>query len=155
MIKTKVACCAALLFSTLAHATITLIPVTSPEFGLILSGASGRQFILGTNGSITGTHSADHISGQSAGHITVRDTTAPVTIEILANNIMTSGGLTVNEVLCSYNAGEQKQCDGTALVVLASVENASLKLGLDISTNQVHSGGDTASVTMDINVTYQ
>jgi len=154
MINKKVTCCATLLFSTLAHATITLIPVTSPEFGLILSGASGRQFILGTNGNITGTHSADHISGQSAGHITVTDTTAPVTIEILANNIMTSGGLTVNKVLCSYNAGVQTQCDATALVV-ASVGNASLKLGLDISTNQVHSGGDTASVTMDINVTYQ
>ena len=154
MIKTKVACCAALLFSTLAHATITLTQVTSPEFGLILSGASGRQFILGTNGDITGTHSGDHISGQSAGHITVTDDTAPVTIEILANNIMTSGGLTVNQVLCSYNAGVQTQCDATALVV-ASVGNASLKLGLDISTNQVHSGGDTASVTMDINVTYQ
>jgi hypothetical protein len=154
MINKKVVCCAALLFSTLVRATIDLTEVTAPEFGLILSGASDRQFILGTNGSITGTHSTDHISGQSAGHITVTDDTAPLTIEILANNIMTSGGLTVNQVLCSYNAGVQTQCDATALVV-ASVGNASLKLGLDISTNQVHSGGDTASVTMDINVTYQ
>ncbi len=135
-------------------ATITLTEITAPSFGLILSGASGRQFVLNTSGSITGADASDHISGQSAGDITVTDDTSPVTIEILADSISTSGGLTVNQVLCSYAGGAQTQCDGSPLVT-TSAASASLKIGVDVTTSQVHSGGDSASVSMDINVTYQ
>lgn len=135
-------------------ATITLTEITAPSFGLILSGASGRQFILNTSGTITGANSSDHISAQSAGDITVTDDTSPMTIEILADSISTVGGLTVNQVLCSYAGGAQTQCDGSPLVA-TSAASASLKIGVDVTTSQVHSGGDNASVNMDINVTYQ
>lgn len=137
-----------------ANATITLTEITAPTFGLILSGASGRQFVLNTSGTITGADSADHISSQAAGDITVTDDTSPATIEILANNISSSGGLTVNQVLCSYAGGAQSQCDGSPLVTTSSA-SASLKIGVDVTTSQVHNGGDTATVNMDINVTYQ
>jgi hypothetical protein len=135
-------------------ATITLTEITAPSFGLILSGASGRQFILNTSGSITGADSTDHVSGQSAGDITVTDDTSPATIEILADSISTIGGLTVNQVLCSYAGGAQTRCDGSPLVETSSA-SASLKVGVDVTTSQVHNGGDSASVSMDINVTYQ
>jgi hypothetical protein len=140
--------------SSSLQATITLTEITAPTFGLILSGASGRQFVLNTSGTITGADAADHVSSQAAGDITVTDDTSPATIEILADNISTSGGLTLNQVLCSYAGGAQTQCDGSPLVATSSA-SASLKIGVDITTSQVHNGGDGASVSMDINVTYQ
>jgi len=137
-----------------ATAVITLTEITSPNFGLILSGASGRQFILNTSGSVTGANSTDYISSAIAGEITATDNTSPVTIEILASSISSAGGLTVNEVLCSYGGGAQTRCDGSPLVA-TSAASASLKVGIDITTSQVHSGGDSASVNFDITVTYQ
>jgi len=137
-----------------AQATITLTETTAPSFGLILSGASGRQFILNTSDSISGTHASDHVSSAIAGVITATDDTSPATIEIIAENISSLGGLTVNEVLCSYGGGAQTRCDGSPLVETSSA-STSLKVGVDITTSQVHSGGDSASVSFDISVTYQ
>jgi len=138
-----------------AQATITLTEITAPSFGLILSGASGRQFILNTSATISGTHASDHVSSAIAGAIDITDTTL-ATIEIIANNIGSAGGLTVNEILCSYGGGAQTRCDLTPLVVtVVTSDPVSLKIGVDITTTQVHSGGDSASASFDIDVTYQ
>jgi len=150
----KYLCLFAALLAMPATAVITLTEITSPGFGLILSGASGRQFILNTSGTITGANSADYISSATAGEITTTDNTSPVTIEILASSISSAGGLTVNEVLCSYGGGAQTRCDGSPLVA-TSAASSSLKVGVDITTSQVHSGGDSASVNFDIMITYQ
>ena len=137
-----------------ATAIITLTEITSPNFGLILSGASGRQFILNTSNAVTGANAADYVSSAVAGVITATDDTSPATIEILVDNISSAGGLTVNEVLCSYGGGAQTRCDGSPLVETSSA-STSLKIGVDITTSQVHSGGDSASVNFDVTVTYQ
>jgi len=137
-----------------ATAVLTLTEITSPSFGLILSGASGRQFILNTSDTVTGANAADYVSSAVAGVITATDDTSPATIEILADNISSAGGLTVNEVLCSYGGGAQTRCDGTPLVE-SSAASTSLRVGVDITTNQIHSGGDNASVNFDITLTYQ
>jgi hypothetical protein len=147
--------CLPLFFVTLnSNAAITLTEITSPSFGLILSGSSGRQFVLNTSGTVSGANSGDYLSSATAGNISVADDTAPATIEILADAISGIGGLTVNQVLCSYAGGGQTQCDGSPLVV-TSVASGSLKIGLDITTSQIHSGGDSASVNLDITITYQ
>jgi hypothetical protein len=140
------------LLSSSASAVITLTEITSPTFGLILSGASGRNFVLNTDSSISGTSAADQITGQAAGDITVMDDTAPVTLVILVDNIIPSAGLTVNQVLCSYNGGAQTQCD-VAMNVTSSA-SASLKVGIDITTSIIHSGGEAENVSMVINITY-
>ena len=85
--------CIVLLAPSTAIAALTLTLVTTPNFGIIFSGASGRQFILNTNDTVTGANASDHISGAVAGQFTVADTTSPATVNILVDNISTLGGL--------------------------------------------------------------
>ena len=145
--------CGLLIGSVTSVAALTLTRVTTPSFGVIFAGASSRQFVLNTDGTITGSGAADHISGALAGQFTVGDTTSPATIVILVDNISTLGGMTVNQALCSYNGGAQQSCDGAGMSV-TSVSSASLKVGLDITTSIAHTGGDAASVSMDVSVAY-
>lgn len=144
----------ALLFlSNTGYGALSLSLISSPNMGLFFSGTSGRQFILNANGTITGTHAGDYISGASAGQFTLADSSSPSTVTILVDNLSTLGGLTVNSALCSYNGGAQQQCDGAGMNV-TSASSATLKLGLDISTSTTHSGGDAPSITMDVSVSY-
>jgi hypothetical protein len=140
------------LLSSTASAVITLTEITSPTFGLILSGASGRNFVLNTDSIISGTSTADQITGQAAGEITVQDTTPSATLVILVDNIIPSAGLTVNQVLCKYNGGAETRCDVGMNVT--SADTAALKLGIDISTLITHFGGEAENVSMVINITY-
>lgn len=144
---------ALLLAPSVADATLGLTLVSSPQFGLFYSGGSGRQFVLNTNGTITGTDADDYISGAMAGQFTVTDDSAPAAIVILVDNIVPSGGLSVADATCSYDGGPQESCDAPGMTD-TSVSSATLKVGLDISTTQAHSGGDAASVSMDVSVTY-
>jgi len=139
-------------FPSTAIPALSLTLITSPEFGILYGGASGRQFILNTNSTITGTHSSDYISGAAAGQLTVGDTASPGSISILVDNISSFGGLSVNDALCSYNGGIQQSCDGAGMTV-TSVSSATLRIGLEISTAALHSGGDSASISMDVSVT--
>ncbi len=138
---------------SLATATLTLSLTSEPTFGILFSGASNRQFILNTDDSISGTDSSDYISGAAAGSFSLTDSTSPASINLLVDNIGTSGGLTVNDVVCSYDGGSQQSCDGSGLNV-TSTSSATIKLGLDISTSSAHSGGDTASVSLDLSISY-
>ena len=63
-----------------------------------------------------------------------------------AENITTSGGLTVNAIPCRWNVDAQTTCDGAGINVTVQ-GNRTLYVGVDITTSQSHSGGDTASVT--------
>lgn len=147
--------CAGVLLTTpgTATAALTLTRVASPSFGTVFSGASNRRLVLNTNGSISGSNASDYISGAAAGAFTVLDTSSPATISILVDNVSVVGGLTVNSVLCSYNGGTQQSCDGSGMST-TSASSASLKIGLDITTSTAHSGGDTASVNMDVSIAY-
>ena len=124
----------------------------SPSFGIILSGSSGRQFILNTTDTVTGTDSGDYISGAVAGEINVHKVGQPLSINILIDNISTSGGLAVNQGLCAYDGGAQLACGGAGISGTTG-PNRTLKVGLDITTNSAHVGDDTASVDFDVNVT--
>lgn len=138
---------------TPSYAALNVTTVQSISLGIILSGAAGRQFILNTSGIVTGTDAADHINGQIVGEVNVIDTTSPLSINILADNINAIGGLSVNQVLCSYNNGPQFVCSGAGMNA-TSTASASLKVGLDVSTTQTHNGGDVGSITIDITITY-
>ena len=134
-------------------AALTLTLLGSPDFGILFSGSSGRQFLLNTDGSISGANASDYISGAAAGQFTLADNSYPSSVTILVDNISASGGLTVNKAVCSYNGGAQTRCDGSGMNV-TSISSASLKLGLDISTSTSHGGGSTASVSADVSVAY-
>jgi len=106
-----------LAFPGAAVAALTLTLIIAPEFGILYSGAGGRQFVLNTNGTVTGTSASDYISGAAAGQLTVADTASPQSISIVIDNISTFGGLSVNDALCSYNGGVQQSCDGAGMTV--------------------------------------
>lgn len=127
--------------------------VESPQLGLYFSGSSGRQWTLGTDGLVSGPDAADYLSGAAAGRFTVTDDASPASIVILVDNFSASGGLSIGGATCSYDGGADGACDGTGLVE-TSVPSAELKVGLDYSSTQAHSGGDAASITMDVSVTY-
>ncbi len=143
----------AILCPLVASSSLTLTQSAEPSFGLIVSGSSGRQFVLNTNDTISGTHASDHISGAMAGRFTMEDTNSPASVNIAVTVLSTFGGLTVNETLCSYGGGMQQSCGGSGFTV-TSTASAVLKLGLDISTSAAHRGGDAATVTVELAVTY-
>ncbi len=135
-----------------AFAALTVTETITPSFGLILGGPSGRQFILNTDGTITGANAADYISGAVAGEVEVKKTGGKVfPAYIVAENISTVGGLSVAAVLCKFHNDPQTTCSGSGISVSLQGKRR-LLLGVNMSTTQIHSGG-TSSVSFDITVT--
>jgi hypothetical protein len=130
---------------------LTLTETISPGFGMIYGGPSGRQFILNTDGTITGTDAADYVSGAVAGEVEIKKTGGKVfPAHIVAENISTVGGLSVAAILCKFHSDPQTTCSGSGISVSLQGKRR-LLLGVDMSTTQVHSGG-TSSVSFDITV---
>ena len=134
-----------------AFAAFTVTETVTPSLGLVLSGTSGRNFILNTDGTVTGADAIDYISGAVTGQLSLRKTAGPASANIVAENITTSGGLTVNAVACRFHDGAQVDCGGAGINVTVQATRT-LYVGVDITTSQVHNSGDMASVTFDINV---
>lgn len=135
-----------------AFAALTVTETTSPTLGTLLGGASGRNFILNTDNTVSGTDAADYLFGAVSGVLNVKKTGGPQSANILADNITTAGGVTVNAVPCSFDGSAQASCDGSGINVTVG-GNKDLLVGVDIDTSQIHSGGDSASVTYDITIT--
>ena len=95
----------------------------------------------------------DYLFGAVSGQLRLNKTQGPADVNIVAENIMTTGGVTVNAVPCKWRNQAQTTCDGAGINVTVQ-GNRTLLVGVDITTSQVHSGGDTASVTFDITVTF-
>jgi hypothetical protein len=137
----------------ITFAALTVTEDVTPNLGTVYSGVSGRQFILNTDETVTGTDAADYLFGAVSGQLGVKQTGGPASANIVAENITASGGLTVNAVPCRWHTGSQTTCDGAGINVTVQ-GNRTLYIGVDITTNQVHNSGDTASVTYDINITF-
>ncbi len=150
---TKSLCLLLSLLSSVAWAALTITENVAPSFGTLIGGASGRQFILNTDDTVTGTDAADYLFGAVSGELELDNKGSQGAINILADNISTSGGLTVTQVLCSYSGGLQQACDGAGITG-TSGPNRILKVGIGITTNIAHSAADTPSVTLDISVTF-
>ena len=137
-----------------AFAQLTMTEVVTPDLGTVLSGASGRQFILNTDGTVTGANAADYLFGAVSGQLDLTwGAKGKVRINIVAENITTIGGVTVNAVPCRWHKQGQNTCEGGGLD--RNLRNTrTLWVGVDLSTTQIHVGGDTASVTYDITVTF-
>ncbi len=134
-------------------AAFNMTEVVTPSLGTVFSGPSGRQFILNTDGTVTGADAADYLFGAVSGQLRLKKTQGPADVNIVAENITTSGGLTVNAVPCRWHIDPQTTCDGAGINVTVR-GNKQLSVGVDITTSQIHSGSDTASVTYDITVTF-
>ena len=136
--------------TTLAQVTIT--EVTTPDLGTLLGGASGRNFILNTDETVSGTDSGDYLFGAVTGQMDIRGESTRV--NIVAENITTSGGVSVNAVPCKFHTDAQTTCDGSGINVrINKTQTRILYVGIDLDTTQVHSGSDTATASYDITVT--
>ena len=136
-----------------AFAAFTMTETVSPGLGLVFSGASGRNFILNTDETVTGADAIDYVSGAVSGQLTLVKTQGPADVNIVAENIFPSGGLTVIGVPCRFDTDPQTTCDGAGINVRIN-KTQILYVGVNITTSQVHNSGDTASVTYDINVIF-
>ncbi len=136
-----------------AFAVFTMTETVTPSLGLVLSGASGRNFILNTDGTVTGADAVDYISGAVSGQLALTETQGNPRVNIVAEKIVSSGGLTVNALPCRYHNRAQQTCDGAGINVRVR-RTRILYVGIDVTTSQVHNSGDMASVTFDITVTF-
>lgn len=127
----------------------------NPNLGNWNTGASGRNFILNTDGTVAGTNSTDYINNATAGSVNVVGS-AFDTVDIVANNFVANGGVTINDVPCKYGAAAATTCGGAGLTTQAAPTNGgtALLLGVDVNTTTSHVDGDTASPTFDIVVSY-
>jgi len=135
-----------------AFAALTITEDVTPNLGTVYSGASGRQFILNTDETVSGADAVDYLFGAVSGQLGVRKTGGPASANIVAENITPSGGLAVNAIPCRWHTDAQTTCDGAGINVTVQ-GNRTLYVGVDIDTSQIHNSGDTASVSYDINIT--
>ena len=137
-----------------AFAAITITETITPDLGTLLGGDSGRNFILNTDGSVSGTDAADYLFGAVSGNLTVKKTAGSQSANIVADNFSTTGGVTINAVPCKWDTDTATTCDGSGInVTLTSNTTKNLLVGVDLDTSQVHSGGDSPTATYDINIT--
>ena len=136
-----------------AFAAFTMTETVIPSLGTLLSGAGGRQFILNTDETVSGPAAADYLFGAVSGQLSLVKTQGPADVNIVAENIVPSGGVTVNAVPCRFHTDAQTTCDFPGINVRIN-QTRILYVGVTITTGQFHSGGDTASVTYDLNVTF-
>ncbi len=135
-----------------SSAAITVTEVVTPSLGTWFSGAPGRQFILNTDETVGGANAADYLFGAISGQLEIIGENADV--NILADNITGFGGVTASVVPCRFQADPQTTCEGAGInVPIKKNQPRTLYVGVDLTTSQVHIGGDTASVTYDITVT--
>lgn len=143
---------AVLVAPEIMFAALTITENVTPTLGTLLGGASGRNFILNTDETVSGTDAADYLTGAVSGNLSVKQSGAPASANILADNYSTTGGVTINAVPCKWHTDTATTCDGSGINITVQ-GTRTLLVGVDLDTSQVHSGGDTASATYDITVT--
>ena len=132
---------------------VALGNVVNPTFGTVVGGPSGQNFILNTDGTISGTNAADYILGASPGSIQiVGDNNAA--IDILATNLGSDGGVTIVNVTCNYNNNGDQDCDLGFTDLAKPGQGSDMTIGLEINTTQLHGDNDTAAPSFDIVVNY-
>ena len=134
-----------------AFAALFLTETVTPSLGLVLAGASGRQFILNTDETVSGANAADYLVGAVSGQLEVKQTGGPASGTILADNITATPGVTVNAIPCRWHNDPQARCDLGGITAALQATRI-LYVGVDITTSQVHSDGDMEIVTYDITV---
>lgn len=144
---------AALLGMEPVAAQITITETVSPTFGFVMGGPANRRFILDTNDSVTGPNAADYLFGAISGELIFQRQGGPTLVFILAENITSSGGVTANSIQCKWHNSPEVSCSGTGILRIA-VGRRRLLLGVDMTTTQLHNGGDSASVSFDITATF-
>ena len=135
-----------------AFAAIFITEPITPSLGTWFSGAPGRQFILNTDETVGGANAADYLFGAVSGQLDVRKTQGPGSANITADNFLGLDGVTINAVPCRWHDQPQTICDSPGITA-ALQGTRTLYVGVNITTTQVHVGGETATASYDITVT--
>ena len=136
-----------------AFAAINITEIVTPDLGTLLGGDSGRNFILNTDGSVSGTDAADYLFGAVAGDVTVKKTGGWQSANIVADDFSTTGGVSINGVTCKWDTDTATTCDGSGINVTVGGKTKHLLVGVDLNTSQIHSASDSPTATYDINLT--
>ena len=135
-------------------APVTLTSTVNPSLGDVNAGTTGRNFVLGTDGSISGTDAAAYTGGASAGSINIQGS-ASQNIDIVAQNLVADGGVNITTVYCDYGGTGSTDCvSGIASAAAPTQTGTTLLLGLSVTTTTAHSDGSSAAPTFDIIVSY-
>jgi hypothetical protein len=157
LILTGMACAATQSFTTSIHflEPLSFNAAVNPDLGAWSTGPSGRDLVLNTDSSVGGTNAADYIGGAAASTVTVVGS-AFNAIDIVANNFVANGGVSINNVPCKYGAAAATTCGGGGIPAAAAptTGGTALLLGVDVVTTSAHVDGDTAAPTFDIVVSY-
>jgi len=132
---------------------ITFSSTVNPEFGTLKGGAAGRTFILTTLGTITGPNASDYLIGAKAGSVNITADNNK-SIDILATNFITNGGVQIKNVTCNYDNTGDRDCKLGFTAVGKKGTGKNMTIGLEITTTIVHGENDTASPSFDIVVNY-
>ena len=132
---------------------IVFSSIINPSFGDLLGGASGRNFILSTNGTISGANASDYLFGAAAGSALITGQ-ANTSIDILATNLTADGGVTIANVTCNYGGAGDQDCDVGFTGSPPKPSGQTLLIGVEINTTIVHGDNVTASPSLDIVINY-
>ncbi len=135
-----------------AFAALTVTENIAPSLGTLLSGTGGRNFILNTDATVSGTGAADYLFGAVAGSLLVKKTGGGQSANILADNFTSTGGVTIMGVPCQWHTDAATTCDGSGINITVQ-GNRTLLVGVDLNTDIDHFGGDSPTATYDITVT--
>ncbi len=134
-------------------AALTVNENIAPSLGTLVGGITGRNFILNTDATVSGTNAADYLFGAVAGSLTIKQTGGAASANILADNFTSSDGtLNITDVPCKWHTDAATTC-GTPGINITVQGSRTLLVGVDLQTVGSHSGGDSPTAIYDITVT--
>lgn len=135
-------------------APITFSNPVNPDLGAVDAGISGRNFILQTDGSISGVNANEYQGGAQVGSVKLFGSNSQQ-IDIVAQNISNNGGVSISSITCNYaGAGDVNCIDGISAAAAPTNTGKVLLFGLDVITTTSHLDGDSAAPEFDIIATY-
>ena len=135
-------------------APINLASTIDPNLGNYTAGAAGRNFIMGTDGSISGINADAYAGGANAGSVAIYGS-AFNNIDIVAQNIVNNGGVSITAISCNYGGAGSTDClAGISAAAAPTDAGTILLLGLGVATTAAHVDGNSAAPAFDIVVTY-
>ncbi len=136
----------------IAFAALTVTEDIAPSLGTLVGGISGRNFILNTDATVSGTDAADYLFGAIAGSLTIKQTGGAASANIRADNFFSADGLNITGVPCKWHTDAATTCDGLGINITVQ-GSRTLLVGVDLNTDIEHFGGDSPTATYDITVT--
>jgi len=132
----------------------TFANATRPELGNFEADPSGKNIVLETDGSISEANALAYEGGANAGSIEIHGSPSQK-IDIVAQNMVGGGGVSVAKVICNYGDTGDTNCGAGISAAAAAIDTGvTLLLGLDVNTATLHINEDSAVPTFDLIVSY-